>query len=121
MADKEQWREIRCRNDYLYPGVFHNITRQHMLYTPDVTKLKPDSQPGIPDDFMWRDIQFSKGKMNMPQSVVVNIDGKIDRLQYRMAPCAGVKLCPQKGCEYFCCNQGESLMSTTQTSIEKTR
>jgi len=39
-ADKENWREISCRNDFLYPGVFQDITKQHMLYTPDVTRLK---------------------------------------------------------------------------------
>jgi len=43
-----------------------------MLYTPDVTRLKPDSQSGIPNDFMWRDIQFSKGKLNMPRPIAIS-------------------------------------------------
>ena len=36
MADKENWREISDRKDFWYPGVFQDITKQHMLYTPDV-------------------------------------------------------------------------------------
>ena len=101
MTDKENWREISCRKDFWYPGVFQDITKQHMLYTPDVTSLKPDSQSGIPDDFMWRDIQLSKGKMNMPRSIIIKIEGKMEKLQYRIAPCAGVKMCPQEECSYI--------------------
>lgn len=85
MADKENWREISDRKDYWYPGVFQDITKQHMLYTPDVTSLKPDSQSELPNDFMWKDIQLSKRKMNMPRSIVIKIDGKMEKLQYQMA------------------------------------
>jgi len=33
---------------------------------------------------MWRDIQFSKGKLNMPRPIAINIDGKMEKqkLQY---------------------------------------
>jgi len=82
-----------------------------MLYTPDVTRLKPDSQSGIPNDFMWRDIQFSKGKLNMQRPIAINIDDKVEKLQYRMAPCAGVKMCPQESCGYIAAIK-EPLMST---------
>ena len=101
LIDKENWREISCRNDYLYPGVFPDVMMRHMLYTPDITTLKPDSQKGMQNDFMWKDIQFSKGKLNMPRQIAINIGGKAEKLQYRMAPCAGVKMCPQQGCCYI--------------------
>ena len=72
-----------------------------MLYTQDVTSLKLDSQSGLPNDFTWRDIQLSKGKMNMPRSIIIKIDCKMEKLQYRMAPCAGVKICPREDCGYI--------------------
>ena len=91
-----------------------------MLYTPDVTSLKPDSQSGTPDDFMWRDIQLSEGKMNMPKSIIIKIiDGKMEKLQYRIAPCAGVKMCPQEDCGYIAAIKEHHSCSHHKVSLKR--
>ena len=51
---------------------------------------------------MWSDIQISKGKVNIDRKIKVKIDGKEEELLYRMAPCGGVKKCPESGCSYVC-------------------
>ena len=97
MNDKENWRDLESKNEYLYPGAFSKISAQHILFIPDIEKIKPK---GAAEDFIWRDIQFSKGKTNLPRDIKVIIDGKKETLKYRVAPCAGIKKCPETNCSY---------------------
>ena len=80
-------------------GFFSDNTNQHLLYCEDITSLKSS---GCDLDFLWRDIQLSKGKTNGPRPVklMVGRESNNVELQYRMAPCAGVKQCPTSDCHY---------------------
>lgn len=100
------WYPITSSTDYQYPGVFKGEHLQRLGYCDDVTKLGLYT-PSNPD-FMYYDIQFSKGKPRNPQTITVSIPNieteKQDTLQveYRITPCNGVKLCGmhEDGCEY---------------------
>ena len=49
---------------------------------------------------MWDDIQLSKGTWR-DREVNINLGNEGDTtLMYRSAPCNGVKLCPEKECNY---------------------
>ena len=58
------------------------------------------SHAEMSDDFVWRDIQLSKGKVNGPRPVTIQIGEKQEILNYRMVPCGGVKVCSVDGCMY---------------------
>ena len=49
------------------------------------------SHAEMSDDFVWRDIQLSKGKVNGPRPVTIQIGEKQETLNYRMVPCGGVR------------------------------
>ncbi len=49
--------------------------------------------------YLWADIQFSKGKVNNYEASVKVEDEEL-KVIYRSAPCNGVKVCPDEGCDY---------------------
>ena len=51
---------------------------------------------------MWYDIQCSKGKTNVDRKIKFRIHQKEHELMYCMAPCAGIKRCPEPRCNYIC-------------------
>lgn len=69
-----------------------------MIYIPDCSKL-PQYTPSDPH-FLWKDIQFSKGKLNKPREVKFTLGGQEEALIYRSAPCQGIKYCPEDGCGF---------------------
>ena len=89
LIDESKWVKISSHDDYCYPGFFSDNTNQHLLYCEDITSFKSS---GCDIDFLWRDIQLSKGKTNGPRPVklMVGRESNNVELQYRMAPCAGV-------------------------------
>lgn len=101
LVAKENWKVIQSSKDHLYPGCLREVALQYMLFIPDIGELKPSQSKGIiADDFLWKDIQFSKGKGNIPRIIETCIDGKSEKVLYRIAPCGGVKICPSEGCSY---------------------
>jgi len=75
------------------------VTEQYLLYTPDVYQLSQATTSN--PHFMWYDIQCSKGKKNVDRMIKFRIDQKEHELMYRMAPCAGIKRCPEPGVIIF--------------------
>ena len=100
MKDSSTWLHISTKQEYQFPGVLKDVTNQYMLHSTDVRQL-PQATPDNPH-FMWSDIQIAKGKMNIDRKIKVTIDGIEEELFYRMAPCGGVKKCPESGCSYVC-------------------
>lgn len=98
IEDEENWKKISEKSDYQFPGVFPTQQSQRALFVDDCMKL-PQACVSNPH-FLWDDVQISKGSWNKDREVTVTIAGKAEKLMYRVAPCNGVKLCPQKGCDY---------------------
>ena len=98
LLDKENWQNISEKCDYQFPGVFSSPQMQGAFYSDDCKKL-PQSGDSNPH-FLLDDIQVSKGSWNKDREITVTIDGKVEKLMYRVAPCYGVKLCSQDGCDY---------------------
>ncbi len=127
LSDETKWTPISSREDYHYPGIFPDVSHQCLLYCPDVSSLSSNAASPIPDDFMWRDIQLSKGKTNGPRVVTftVGTESKKVRMNYRMAPCGGVKCCPVANCNYTaairehhkCPAHGEVLQKQTECPV----
>ena len=68
---------------------FSTVSTQHLLFVPNIDKIKPN---GAAEDFHWRDIQLSKGKVNLPSDMkIIIINEKEENLRYWVVPCAGVK------------------------------
>ena len=67
------------------------------MYIEDYQKVYASCPKNV--QFLWADIQLSKGKVNNYKTKV-QIDGKDVSVVYRSAPCNGVKACPEDGCPY---------------------
>ena len=65
------------------------------MFVEDYRSVYPTCPKNL--DFLWSDIQLSKGKVNNYKTSVT-IDGKEVPITYRSAPCNGVKVCPESGC-----------------------
>ena len=61
MNNKENWRHLESKNEYLYPGTFSNISPQHVVFIPDIDKIKPKGS-GAAEDFIWRESNFQRVK-----------------------------------------------------------
>ena len=100
MCTSTKWFTISTSNDYHFPGVFQSPSPARMGYCPDLTQLTgyEESDP----DFLFSDIQLGKGKARNVREVALNVDGKEEKVLYRIVPCGGVKLCPLYGdqCNY---------------------
>ena len=75
---------------------FSSPTIQHLYYTPDMKSLHQSSETDT--NFLWTDIQLSKGQLNKEHLITMKICGKNEDVFYRSAPC--LKYCPQKDCQY---------------------
>ena len=97
IEDEENWEHLSCKDDYQFPGVFPHSKLQRAYYTDDYKSLpQSTSDP----HFLWQDIQMSKSGWNKDRQVTVKIAGKSETLMYRVASCNGVKVCPEKFCDY---------------------
>lgn len=98
LSSKEKWFEIKHTEDYHYPGKFTSPYPQRLGYSQDITGLpfyvKEDQ------DFLFNDIQMSKGKPRAPRKVKFSVDGKEEELFYRLAPCSSNKQCCVEDCSY---------------------
>ena len=84
LSSKEKWFEIKNTEDYHYPGKFSSPYPQRLGYSQDISALpfyvKEDH------DFLFNDIQMSKGKPRAPRKVKFSVDGKEENLGLRHAP-----------------------------------
>ena len=53
-------------------GCYSNVSTQHMLFIEDINQLKPTQPSCLPSDFLWRDVQFSKEKVNAPGKINIS-------------------------------------------------
>ena len=97
MSEKENWVKLSDASECQYPGVFSDKQKQCVYYTSNFSELSSSSEPD--PHFLWTDIQLSKGKVNNYSSTF-DIDGKKEEFVYRSAPCNGVKVCSEPGCDY---------------------
>ena len=98
MNDQENWRSVTSKYGYQFPGIFDGEVNQQMIHIPDCSKL-PQYTPSDPH-FLWKDIQFSKGKLNKPREVKFMIGGQEEALIYHSASCRGIKYCPEGSCGF---------------------
>ena len=75
---------------------FSSPTIQYLYYTPDTKSLHQSSETDT--NFLWTDIQLSKGQLNKERIITMKICGKNEDVFYRSVPC--LKYCPQKDCQY---------------------
>ena len=97
-SSSENWFEIKDPEDYQYPGVFNVAYPQRIGFAPDITTLPFYVRED--EDFLLNDIQIGRKKLRQKREVTFTIDGKEERLYYRMAPCGGVKKCPARDRSY---------------------
>ena len=74
-----------------------NKHEQCVLFVEDYRSMYPTCPKSL--DFLWSDIQLSKGKVNN-YNTTITIDGTETSVTYRSAPCNGVKVCPESGCHH---------------------
>ena len=99
LAEKENWIIPVTETDWQFPGAFPEACKyeQCILFIEYYHSVYPTCPKNI--DFLWSDIQLSKGKVNNYKTTV-DIDGKKIQIVYRSAPCNGVKVCAENGCHY---------------------
>ena len=98
LQESENWKTIKSKEDYHYPGVFSQSCNPNtLMYTHDYTLLEQSAEN---PHFMWNDMQFSKGALNKDRKIECEINGKKEKINYRTASCNGVKCCSFTGCEY---------------------
>ena len=69
---------------------------------------------------MWHDIQLSKGPLNKDRKIEVEINGKMEKLTYRTAPCNGIKYCSFEGCNYIASVREKRPCSHHKSPLSKT-
>jgi len=98
LSSRTNWYDIESEEHYQYPGVFHVEYPQRLGYVSDIAALSFYTQND--DHFLFNDIQLSKGKLRAPRTVKAYVDGREEFLNYRFAPCRGVKRCSVEDCSY---------------------
>ena len=98
LSSRSNWYSICETKHYHYPGVFHCPATQRLGYAEDITKLPLYSSSD--EHFLFSDIQLSKSKPREPRCVTFDVNGTEEELNYRIAPCGGVKQCPAEGCQH---------------------
>jgi len=68
-------------------------------YVPDISAFPFYTQKD--EHFLFNDIQLSKGKSRAPRTVKTTVNGIEEFLNYRFAPCHGVKHCSVEHCSYI--------------------
>lgn len=98
LASSENWYDIKEQDDYQYPGKFSEDNPRRLGYASDISSLPFYTRED--EHFLFNDIQVSKGKLRAPRMITTIVDGKEEEVNYRIAPCGGVKCCPVEGCSY---------------------
>jgi len=101
ISDRKRWFDIKSIDDYKFPGIFNARFPQRLGYCEDISKLcnYEADRPNFP----YSDIRFGKGKVRQQNyPIEMKIDGKMEKVYYRFAPCGGVKRCAKftEGCSY---------------------
>lgn len=123
LSEPENWLTIKAKKEYHFPGVFSSKCQQQLYYVSDINDLE---QTCDDQHFLWSDIQLSKGQLNKARLITADIAGKREEIFYRSAPCAGVKVCSQEGCNYIvpirdrrpCPDHGKDLVKTSHCPVE---
>ena len=110
MRTKEDYHFLRIQKP---PCNNYNL----LFYTPDCTKLE---QTADNSHFMWHDIQLSKGPLNKDGKIEVEINGKMEKLTYHMAPCNGIKYCSFEECNYIASVREKRPCSHHKNPLSKT-
>ena len=89
----------KTESDWQFPGAFSKTEKheQCVLFVEDYRSVYATSPKHL--DFLWSDIQLSKGNINN-YITTVTINEKEVLVVYRSAPCNGVKVCSKSGCKY---------------------
>ena len=98
LCSSANWYNIESPEDYQYPGIFRVAYPQRLGYASDISALPFYTQKD--EHFLFNDIQISKGKLRAPRKVKFVVDGKEEFLNYRIAPCGGIKCCSVEDCHY---------------------
>lgn len=98
LSSSENWYTIEDPDDYQYPGKFQRDHPHRLGYASDISALPFYTKED--EHFLFNDIQLSKEKPRAPRKISVTVDGKEEELQYRIAPCGGVKSCSASDCSY---------------------
>jgi len=80
LNESENWKEIEEKHCYQFPGVFSSPATQQLYYTPDIKSLHQNSETDA--NFLWKDIQLSKGQLNKERLITVQINGKSEEIFY---------------------------------------
>ena len=98
LTDKENWNVPNTESKWQFSGKFSdkesNKHKQCVIFVEDYRSVYPTCPKNL--DFLWSDIQLSKGKVNNYKTTIT-IDGKEVPITYRSAPCNG---CPENGCRH---------------------
>ena len=98
LEDSENWKVIEDKTNYQYLGTFPHPSQQQLYFVPDISALEQTATDN--PHFLWLDLQLSKGPLNKDRCIEVNIGCRKEKVFYRSAPCAGVKVCPVDGCNH---------------------
>ena len=74
MNESENWKELK-EKQLMLPISWHfsSPTIQHLYYTPDMNSLHQSSETDT--NFLWTDIQLSKGQLNKERLITMKICG----------------------------------------------
>ena len=97
LSSRTFWYNIASPTDHHFPGVFQTEFPQRLGHCDDITKLS--LYTSTDEHFLFSDIQLGKGKPRNARKVTFDVDGTQEELWYRIAPCAGAKVCTS-GCSF---------------------
>ena len=99
LSTRDNWYDIKNVEDYQYPGKFESSSPHRLGFAQDITLLP--FYTNNDEHFLFNDIQIGKGKSRAARKVAIEVNGIQEELYYRIAPCAGVKICPVVDCNYI--------------------
>ena len=91
LSSRTFWYSITSPTDHHFPGVFQTEFPQRLGHCDDITKLS--FYTSIDEYFLFSDIQLRKGKPRNARKVTFDVNGTQEEMWYRIAPCAGAKIC----------------------------
>ena len=97
LATRTFWYDITSNSDHHFPGVFEAEFPQRLGHCSDITNLSSYTSS---DEHFLLDIQLGKLKPRTARKITFDVDGTQEELWYRIAPCAGVKVCKSGGCSF---------------------
>ena len=102
LSSRTFWYNIASPTAYHFPGVFQTEFPKRLGHCDDITKLS--LYTSTDEHFLFSDIQLGKGKPRNARKVTFDVDGTQEELWYRIAPCAGAKVCTS-GCSFVASTQ----------------